>query len=62
MGKLLLIDKEPTQLIVLVLLPIGHLVIIGNSWGTLLDDDMMLSERCSSSTIAFGNRNHSFLS
>lgn len=56
MGKLLLIDKEPVQIRVLVLLRIGQLVIIGNSSGTLLDDDMALSERDFSSIITFGYR------
>lgn len=54
MGKLLLIDKEPVQIRVLVLLRIGQLVIIGNSSGTLLDDDMASSERDFSSIITFG--------
>ena len=56
MGKLLLIDKEPVQIRVLVLLRIGQLVIIGNSSGTLLDDDMALSERDFPSIITFGYR------
>ena len=57
MGKLLLIDKEPVQIRVLVLLRIGQLVIIGNSSGTQLDDDMALSERDFSSIITtFGYR------
>lgn len=56
MGKLLLIDKEPMQLRLLVLLVIGQLVIIGNSSGTILEDDMTLIERFSSSTLAFGYR------
>jgi len=53
MGNLLLIDK---QLRVLMLLLIGQSVIIGNSLGSLLDDDMPLSERGSSSTSTFGCR------
>ena len=56
MGKLLLIDKEPTQLRLLVLLVIGQLVIIGNSSGTTLEDDMTLIERFSSFILAFGYR------
>ena len=55
MGKLLLIDKE-LQIRVLELLRIGQLVIMGNSSGTLLDDDMALSERDFSSIITFGYR------
>lgn len=56
MGKLLLIDKEPTQLRLLVLLVIGQLVIIGNSSGTILEDDLTMIERFSSSTLAFSYR------